>query len=224
MFVLLGEGKIKKMKKRNTFFAGIAASILCLNACGDNVTAISDNGSTSETGASTVPETGLPTEAMCGNTPYNPMEKICAGVASDANGEPIPFLFSLCGSMLYNPEESSNQNPIMDLALGLLFESKQVCRDGVVYGICGEQEYNVITHFCYESVPYEFCGGQRYAPDDQVCENGKVRGVCGDKKIVYDFETQTCRDGKIYNWCGSKRYDSETQGCLEQDSTVYTNP
>ncbi|WP_173475630.1 hypothetical protein [Fibrobacter succinogenes] len=69
------------------------------------------------------------------------------------------------------------------------------------------------THFCYEGVPYELCGGQRYAPDDQICENGKVRGVYGEKKIVYDFESQTCRGGKIYSWCGSKRYDPETQTC-----------
>ena len=119
------------MENRIAFFAGAVASML-LNACGDNITAISDNSSVSDAGANTVPEAGLPAEAMCGNTSYNPMEKVCVGVVDDVSGEPLPVLFSLCGSMLYNPVDSVKQNPVMELALGLLFESKQVCKDGVV--------------------------------------------------------------------------------------------
>lgn len=213
-----------KMNNKNIFFAGSMALVLCMYACGDNIASTSDSNSAIESGTSTIPEAGMPTELMCGNVPYNPTEKVCAGYVNDANNEPMPLLLYLCGNLIYNPIDTTGQNVVTKLAHALLFESKQICRDGVVYGLCGEDEYDIRTKFCYEHKIYDLCDGQRYAPDGQVCDNGKVRGVCGDNKIVYDFESQTCRGGKIYNWCGNVRYDPETQGCLEQDSTIYTNP
>ena len=197
----------------------VIASMFCLSACNDDITAVSDNTSSSSgIGVSSVSETDMPMEFMCGNVRYNPMEKVCVGTMEGSDGEPIPLLLSLCGTSLYNPVDTTDQNELIKLALALLFESKQICRDGVVYGLCGENEYDVRTKFCYENKIYDFCDGQRYDPDGQICDNGKVRGVCGEKRIVYDFETQTCRAGKIYNWCGNVRYDPEIQSCLEQDS------
>ena len=185
------------MKKgRISIVVGTVAVTACLCACGDD-----------GDGAADVSDNNLVSEAMCGDIPYNPTEKFCAGIAF----EKFPVLISLCGGMPYNPDDPSTANEATILAFDLLFESKQVCRDGVVYGICGESEYNTRTHFCYSGNAYEFCGGQRYAPDDQVCDNGVVRGKCGNS--AYDFGVQTCRDGKVYSWCGEELYDPETQTC-----------
>ena len=178
-------------------------------------------------------------KAVCGITPYNPDEKTCLGVDIE-NGNIKAVLAPLCGGKPYNPEDPALEDN--DIALYLSSDSKQTCKDGVIYDLCGDDEYNAETQFCVKNKIYDFCEGQvynvdlyycephanllfgncgeqRYRVKYQKCESGKILDLCGDEYI--DRATHFCRDNKVYALCGgNKQYNPQTQVC--EDDKVLT--
>ena len=154
-------------------------------------------------------------KAVCGTTPYDPDVYACLDINIDENGYAVPVLAPLCGGMPYNPEDVYRTDNY--IALALSSDSKQTCKDGVIYGGCGDKEYNTRTHFCAaDKKVYPLCGKELedYDPKTKVCKEDKVLTKCGESS--YDPETHFCADdGNVYLLCGDelKTYDPETYYC-----------
>ena len=137
-------------------------------------------------------------KAVCGTTPYDPNEYTCLGVLFTKDGNFRPAIAPLCNGEPYTPYDPKEDGLIARMTSS---DSKQTCKDGVLYAECGDEEYNTETHFCaYENKKvYERCGGSNY----------------------YLESFSSCKDGVIYNKCGDGEYNSKTQFCAWQDKKVY---
>ena len=157
-------------------------------------------------------------KAVCLMTPYDPDEYACSSI-EDKNDNLIPVLIPLCDGVLYNPEDPDLEDNFV--ASLLSSDSKQICKDGVVYEICGDVEYKEKTQFCVDNKVYDRCGGFRYSLEQfSSCKDGVIYQKCGDGE--YNTVTEVCKNGKVLRKCGNRgdEYDPEKQVCDENGNVL----
>lgn len=159
-------------------------------------------------------------KAVCGVTPYDPNNETCLGVEIE-NGNIKAILAPLCGGKPYNPEDSDIEGN--EIANYLSSDSKQTCKDGIIYDLCGDDEYNAETQFCVKNKIYDFCEGQVYNVDLYYCEPhaNVLFGHCGEKTYRVNDVTVKCEEGKLVYKCGQNGYyDPEINFCNNEEPYI----
>ena len=160
-------------------------------------------------------------KAVCGTTPYDPNEKTCLDVSITSSGDIRAVIGPLCGGKPYNPEDPDIEGN--EIANYLSSDSKQTCKDGIIYDLCGDDEYNAETQFCVKNKIYDFCEGQVYNVDLYYCEPhaNVLFGHCGEKTYRVNDVTVKCEEGKLVYKCGQNGYyDPEINFCNNEEPYI----
>ena len=199
-------------------------------SCGDKVVGTLSNGESTTGSDCTINDDGKGTvtincgddytltryKALCGAQPYDPEKKMCLGSEYEGDGELIHILMHLCGGKPYIPEKIDPEDGAINEMLSS--DSKQFCKEGVIYEKCGDKEINTETHFCFDDIVYEKCEkNTSYNPDYFACVDGKLRPACNGIALE---DNQICEYGIILTSCGKNYFDATKQFCLDEKKSA----
>lgn len=101
------------------------------------------------------------------------------------------------------------------------YTKDQFCRNGVVYDLCGGNEYDAAAEFCDAGTVRDLCNGNTFDGTSQRCNAGVVEDLCGAASLnqYYDASRYFCADGKVFSKCNGESYNTNEKVCYA--NTLY---